>query len=57
MKNVLTLIVASAIVMSGSAFGQAKKDTMMKKAPMMKKSMAMKKSSMMKKSTMMKKAA
>ena len=36
MKNLLALVVASAIVLSGSAFAQDKKDAMMsKKAPMM----------------------
>jgi hypothetical protein len=66
MKNILTLIVASAIVVSGSAFAQEKKPMMakkmskmgkmskMSKAPMAKK-MA-KKGSMMKKG-MMKKSA
>ena len=37
MKNVVTLIVASAIVMTGSAFAQMDKGAMMKKGGMMKK--------------------
>ncbi len=48
MKNLLTLIVVSAVVISGSAFAQDKKGAMMKKGSMMKKG-TMKKGAMMKK--------